>query len=241
MVFLERGKGTKGRIAVNAACQAKPWLSRLFGLPRIHGNVNIRWQASFTEIQMSGNFPNRILRPLHLRPARVVTVLGGLLISAIAQTGFFSSAARAEQTDPAGPVVVVSGALSAAVGMNSAGNALGQGNRANATIGRAVQLVVRNVGGARPQHEDSATHGQPGKLTACFAERLGDSLEAIVGSDTRQLVVDLAELEFMDSAGIAMLLRTASRIDAVELRNPSEVMRRIIECTGLTGIFRMTG
>jgi hypothetical protein len=59
--------------------------------------------------------------------------------------------------------------------MNSAGNVLGQGNRANATIGRAVQLVVRNVGGARPQHDDFATHGQPGKLGACFAERLDDS------------------------------------------------------------------
>ena len=59
--------------------------------------------------------------------------------------------------------------------MNSAGNALGQGNRANATIGRALQLVVRNVGGGRPQEEDRAAHGQPGKLSSCFAERLHDS------------------------------------------------------------------
>jgi hypothetical protein len=78
-------------------------------------------------------------------------------------------------TYPAGPVVVLSGPLTEQVEMNSAGNALGQGNRANATIGRALQLVVRNVGGARPQHEDAATHGQPGKLGACFAERLSDS------------------------------------------------------------------
>jgi hypothetical protein len=78
-------------------------------------------------------------------------------------------------THPAGPLVVVSGGLADGVGMNSAGNALGQGNRANATIGRALQLVVRNVGGGRPQEEDRAAHGQPGKLGACFAERLGDS------------------------------------------------------------------
>jgi hypothetical protein len=78
-------------------------------------------------------------------------------------------------TFPATPVVAVSGPLAAKVGMNSAGNALGQGNRANATIGRALQLVVRNVGGGRPQYEDSATHGQPGKFTSCFAERLEDS------------------------------------------------------------------
>lgn len=78
-------------------------------------------------------------------------------------------------THPSGPLVVVSGPLAEKAGMNSAGNALGQGNRANATIGRALQLVVRNLGGGRPQREDRAAHGQPGKLSACFAERLSDS------------------------------------------------------------------
>jgi hypothetical protein len=54
--------------------------------------------------------------------------------------------------------------------MNSGINALGQGNRANATIGRALQLVVRNVGGGRPGEVDRATLGSPGKYTFCFAE-----------------------------------------------------------------------
>jgi hypothetical protein len=54
--------------------------------------------------------------------------------------------------------------------MNSKGNALGQGNRANATIGRALQLVIRNIGGGRPQEVDRATLGNPGKYTYCFAE-----------------------------------------------------------------------
>ena len=49
-------------------------------------------------------------------------------------------------------------------------NVLGQGNRANATIGRALQLVIRNVGGGRPGGVDRATLGNPGKLTFCFAE-----------------------------------------------------------------------
>jgi hypothetical protein len=78
-------------------------------------------------------------------------------------------------THPSGPLVVVSGPLSDAVGMNSAGNALGQGNRATLTTGRALQLVVRNLGGGLPQQDDRATHGQPGKLSSCFAERLSDS------------------------------------------------------------------
>src|SRR5438034_1346454 len=77
-------------------------------------------------------------------------------------------------TYPAGPTVVVSGPLAADVGMNAGGNALGQGNRANLTIGRALQLVGWNVGGGRPGIEDHATHGQMGKLGSCFAERLND-------------------------------------------------------------------
>lgn len=74
-------------------------------------------------------------------------------------------------TMPAGPVIVCSGPGAEAIGMNSGGNALGQGNRANMTIGRAVQLVVRNIGNGRPGGVDRATLGNPGKLSFCFAER----------------------------------------------------------------------
>ena len=73
-------------------------------------------------------------------------------------------------TMPVGPVLVCSGPGTRKIGMNSGINALGQGNRANSTIGRALQLVVRNVGGGRPGEVDRATHGNPGKLSFCFAE-----------------------------------------------------------------------
>jgi hypothetical protein len=69
-----------------------------------------------------------------------------------------------------GPVVMVNGPIARTIGMNSGVNALGQGNRANATIGRALQLVVRNVGGGLPGEIDRATLGNPGKYTFCFAE-----------------------------------------------------------------------
>lgn len=69
-----------------------------------------------------------------------------------------------------GPMVVVNGPIAARIGMNSGVNALGQGNRANSTIGRALQLVVRNVGGGRPGEIDRATLGNPGKVGFCFAE-----------------------------------------------------------------------
>lgn len=69
-----------------------------------------------------------------------------------------------------GPVLVVNGPVARAIGMNSGINALGQGHRANATIGRALQLVIRNVGGGRPGEVDRATLGGPGKYSFCFAE-----------------------------------------------------------------------
>jgi len=69
-----------------------------------------------------------------------------------------------------GPVVIVNGPIRRRIGMNAKGNALGQGNRANAAIGRALQLVIRNIGEGRPQEVDRATLGNPGKLTYCFAE-----------------------------------------------------------------------
>jgi thiol-disulfide isomerase/thioredoxin len=73
-------------------------------------------------------------------------------------------------TMPVGPVIVVNGPIRRAIGMNSGVNALGQGNRANSSIGRAVQLVIRNVGGGRPGGVDRATLGNPGKVSFCFAE-----------------------------------------------------------------------
>jgi hypothetical protein len=69
-----------------------------------------------------------------------------------------------------GPMIVVNGPARKALGMNWAGNVLGQGNRANATIGRALQLAVRNIGGGKPQETDIACFGHPGKYTFCFAE-----------------------------------------------------------------------
>jgi len=69
-----------------------------------------------------------------------------------------------------GPVVIVNGPLARRVGVNSGVNALGQGHRANASIGRALQLVIRNVGGGRPGEVDRATLGTPGKYSFCFAE-----------------------------------------------------------------------
>ncbi|MBW2393497.1 MAG: thioredoxin family protein [Deltaproteobacteria bacterium] len=68
------------------------------------------------------------------------------------------------------PLVVVNGPIRRAVGMNSGVAVLSPGNRANSTIGRALQLVIRNIGGSRPGEIDRSTFGHPGKLGMCFAE-----------------------------------------------------------------------
>ena len=73
-----------------------------------------------------------------------------------------------------GPIVVVNGPIARTIGMNCGVNALGPGNRANATIGRALNLVVRNVGGAIPGGIDRATLGGPHKIGLCFAEDESD-------------------------------------------------------------------
>jgi hypothetical protein len=68
------------------------------------------------------------------------------------------------------PLVVVNGPARIELGMNSGANVFGQGNRANATIGRAIKLILTNIGRAIPGETDKATLGHPGKYTYCIAE-----------------------------------------------------------------------
>ena len=73
------------------------------------------------------------------------------------------------------PLIIVNGPIVKRLGLNSKGNVFGQGWRANATIGRALQLVLRNVGGDAPGETDMSTQGQPGKFTFCIAENEDES------------------------------------------------------------------
>ena len=92
-------------------------------------------------------------------------------------------------TMPVGPVFIVNGPIARQIGMNNGINVFGQGNRANSTIGRAVQLIVRNVGGGRPGEVDRAALGQPGKLGFCFAE-IESAPDDADGTDWDPLCVD---------------------------------------------------
>jgi len=73
-------------------------------------------------------------------------------------------------THMASPLLVVNGPIRTAIGMNAGCNTFGSGNRANATIGRAIRLILLNVGGGWPGDLDKSTLGHPGKYTYCIAE-----------------------------------------------------------------------
>jgi hypothetical protein len=101
------------------------------------------------------------------RPAYLPVVLAAV---EAACTDKFNIHGLLATTMSTGPVLIVNGPIRKHINMNSGKNVLGQGNQANSTIGRALQLVIRNVGGGRPGDVDRATLGNPGKVGFCFAE-----------------------------------------------------------------------
>ena len=98
----------------------------------------------------------------------VVAALEGLCHPDFAYHGPASS------TGGSAMVLVVNGPIVRALGINSGNNAFGQGHRPNATIGRAVRLVMMNVMNTRPGLLDRATLGNPGKYSFCFGEHEDD-------------------------------------------------------------------
>jgi hypothetical protein len=74
-------------------------------------------------------------------------------------------------THPVAPLVVVNGPVARAIGLHAGSGLMGPGFRANATIGRAIRLILMNVGGAWPGRHDMATQGGPAKFSFAVAER----------------------------------------------------------------------
>ncbi|MQA01194.1 MAG: hypothetical protein GEV07_00165 [Streptosporangiales bacterium] len=93
-------------------------------------------------------------------------------------------------THPVAPLVIVHGPAVQELGFNAGAGAFGPGNRANATVGRAVRLCLMNIGGARPGARDRATQGQPSKYSFCIAENAAESpWGPYTGGDTSALTV----------------------------------------------------
>jgi hypothetical protein len=72
-------------------------------------------------------------------------------------------------------MLMLNGPVRRDLDINCGSNCFGQGARANATIGRALQLTLLNVGGAKPGDMDRATQGSPAKFTFCFGENEEES------------------------------------------------------------------
>ena len=87
----------------------------------------------------------------------------------------FNLVGIATTTGSAAPIYIVNGPIVELIGLNAKNNALGSGHRANATIGRAMSLILQNIGNAKPGEVDMATLGQPAKYTCCFAENVEES------------------------------------------------------------------
>ncbi len=87
----------------------------------------------------------------------------------------FNLVGIATTTGSAAPIYIVNGPIAERIGLNGRNNALGSGHRANATIGRAMTLILQNIGGAIPGEVDMATLGQPAKYSCCFTENIAES------------------------------------------------------------------
>lgn len=101
-------------------------------------------------------------RPEHF--AVVVAAVGAVLDPAFNLYGIQAT------TNPVAPLVLVNGPVAGELGFNAGSNAFGTGWPANATVGRALRLAMSNIGDAKPDGSDRATHGFPGKFTFCAAE-----------------------------------------------------------------------
>jgi anti-anti-sigma factor len=79
-----------------------------------------------------------------------------------------------------------------------------------------------------------------GELDMTSVEQVRSAIDATVGAETERIVFDAADLEFIDSSGIALLVSVTRGVREVEVRNPHPIVRRIIELTGLDQILQIT-
>jgi anti-anti-sigma factor len=90
--------------------------------------------------------------------------------------------------------------------------------------------------------ESSAGTDEPvivlsGELDLSNVDVVRPVIEQILERRPKRIVFDLAELQFMDSSGLAVLIHAANTAPGVELRGPSTIVRRIIDVTGLSDLF----
>lgn len=140
-------------------------------------------------------------------------------------TPSFDTFGIACSTKGAAPLVIVNGPVRLAIGINCRGSVFGPGFPANATIGRAVRLLLMNTGGAKPHLLDKGTLGHSGRFSFCIGEDEEDSawtpLHVERGLRSGQSAVTLwggeapRQVAISDDSGEAILLATAFTLAAV--------------------------
>jgi anti-anti-sigma factor len=95
---------------------------------------------------------------------------------------------------------------------------------------RAAEVSVETTGAAT----GTAVVAVSGELDISNVQSVRDAVSSAFGEGATRIVFDLGGLRFMDSAGIAMVVAATEKADAVTLRDPSPIVRRVIELTGLT-------
>lgn len=96
----------------------------------------------------------------------------------------------------------------------------------------ATELVIATRVDATGAHVVTVS----GELDIATAAELEASIAQITAAYPDRLVFDLSELRFMDSAGIAVLIAAAAKANTVRLRNPSPIIRRVVEISGLCDV-----
>lgn len=165
--------------AINELFHERGWTDGLPILPPTETNVAamLRYTDRSTE-DVLGHVPPR-WAPATIEKLAINAVMAGCqpryfpvvvaAVQALLRPDFNLFGIQAT-TNPSYPLLIVNGPIAREIGVNGKGNALGGGFRANASIGRAVRLILRNVGGGIPHDTDKATQGQPGKVGMCVAE-----------------------------------------------------------------------
>ncbi len=127
------------------------------------------------------------------------------------------------------PLLLVSGPLARELQMNGGVNALGQGNRANASIGRALALCWQNIGGARPGGLDPATIGHPGKYSYCYTENTELS-------PWPELHIDRG---FAPEQSTVTLYAADAPLCVAEMgtATPEHILRTVAECAAIPGTY----
>jgi len=139
-----------------------------------------------------------------------------------------------QSTSGPAPMIVVNGPVRHELGFNTSGGAFGPGFRPNATIPRAIGLIVRNAFGIRPHVLEQATQGLPGRWSICLAENEEESPWPPFAIDGGQPAGV--------SAVSATLLRTCEFVDNRHTPDPEQVLWDIADTISRTGslIFRDT-